>query len=245
MLLCRPQDALPAEKRVVIASFSRRQHNNMSLHYGDTQNALRNRINFLEPLGIDYRLLVCAKQVHSGSIRIVSQADKGSGALSYESAIADTDAFITDKSGLPLAIFTADCLSVFVYDPHAPAIGLVHAGWRSSKERILFKTIALMKERFNTDPRRICVAFGPAIRECCYEVGADFNDYFPGAVQQRGRAYYLDLIRVNKLQALEAGVQEALITDSGICTCCRNEDLFSYRKEGKSCGRMMSVVMLT
>jgi YfiH family protein len=227
-----------------ISAFSPRSFQNMSLFYGDTSASLNNRKDFLNTIGIDYRDLVCAKQIHSSCISYVKEEDRGKGALFYEDAIADTDALVTDKRNLPLAVFTADCLSIFLYDPAAPAIGLVHAGWRSSRENITAKTVKFLQDKFNSKPSGLYVGFGPAIRDCCYEVGEDFNDSFLNNIIKRDNRYYLDLISLNKSQLLALGVRENNIFDSGVCTCCRNDESFSYRKEGKSCGRIISVLML-
>jgi len=225
-------------------AFSARILKNMSLSYGDTRDSLSNRMNFLAGLGIDYRDLVCAKQVHASSVRYATQEDKGRGALTYDDAIPDTDGFVTDKRNLPLAIFTADCLSIFLYDPHAPAIGMIHAGWRSSAANIAVEAVSLMQGKFNTGASGLCAWFGPAIRSCCYEVGSDFNKFFPSGLMERNNRYYLDLARINKNQLLGAGLNEENIFDSGICTSCNNNKFFSFRKEGEACGRMMSVIML-
>jgi len=216
----------------------------MSLFYGDTKDALKNREGFLREIGIDYRSLVSGQQVHKSGIKYVKEEDKGKGALSYATAIADTDALVTNKKNLPLAVFTADCLSIFLYDPKTPAIGLVHAGWRSTKENIAAKTIRLMQKEFDTHSPDLSVSFGPAIRSCCYEVGRDFSNFFPDSVIERNSRYYLDLVRINKKQILDLGAREANIFDAGRCTYCQNEDFFSYRREGKSCGRMISVIIL-
>jgi hypothetical protein len=216
----------------------------MSLFYGETANSLDNRKNFLNGRGIDYKDLVCAKQVHASNIRYASEQDKGSGALIYDNSIKITDAFITDKAKVPLAVFTADCLSVFLFDPVTPAIGLVHAGWRSSKENITAKTIKAMQAQFNTKSANLHLGFGPAIRSCCCEVAKDFIDFFPKGVSERGGRYYLDLARINKGAALDSGVKETNIRDSNICTSCKNVEYFSYRKEGETSGRLISVMML-
>jgi YfiH family protein len=227
-----------------ISAFSPRLFQNMSLFYGDTRESLTNRKSFLSTMDIDYRDLVCAKQIHSSCARYVKEEDKGKGALSYDSSIADTDALVTDKRNLPLAVFTADCLSIFLYDPDTPAIGLIHAGWRSTKENITDKAIQLMQGKFNTKTSRLYVGFGPAIRSCCCEVGEDFNDLFPRNTIKRNNRYYLDLAQINKRQVLDLGVEENNILDSKICTCCHNKEFFSYRKEGNTCGRLISVIML-
>lgn len=235
-------DNLPGKE--VICAVSSRSLGNMSLNYGPTQNSSENRRLFLDSLGIDYKDLVCAQQVHAAGIKYTGKNDLGRGALSFDTSVPATDAFITDGLNVPLAIFTADCLSVFLYDIQTPAIGLVHAGWRSSKENITFKTIELMQRQFNTNKDNLFVAFGPAIRACCCQVEKEFQDYFPGSVSKRGGYYYLDLAGANRKQVLEAGLKEANIVDCGICTSCRGEEFYSYRREDKSAGRMMSVMML-
>lgn len=227
-----------------IFATSRRCHKNMSLCHGDTTGALNNRKDFLKTLGIDYRQLVCARQIHNSSIRCVTASDLGKGALSYDTAINDTDALITNQKSIPLAIFTADCLPIFLYDPKNLAIGLTHAGWRSSKENITAKTIQSMQERFNAPLNDLYVSFGPCIRNCCYEVGKGFRQFFPADLKEKDGRYYLDLIQVNKKQVLDLGVKEENIFDAKICTACQNIEFFSYRREGNDCGRMMSVIML-
>jgi len=229
----------------LVCGFTTRILGNMSLDYGNTQGALENRKNFLNNLGIDYHDLVCAKQVHADKARYVREYDKGKGAIFSDSSISDTDAFITDEKNLPLAIFTADCLPIFLYDSKTSSIGLVHGGWRGTKDNIVSKAVGLMKEKFNTQPRDLYIGFGPSIRSCCYEVGREFSGFFPHGVIERNNRYYLDLAQINKKQLLELGVKEVNIFDSGVCTSCRNENFFSYRKEGNNCGRMMSVIMLT
>jgi len=232
-------------KANLVCAFSMRVSGNMSLCYGDTGNSLANRKDFLDTLAIDYRDLVCAKQIHSSSIAYVSEEeDKGKGALFYDTAIPATDSLMTDRKNLPLAVFTADCLSIFLYDALVPCIGLIHAGWRSTKEAIAKKTAEFIKDKFNTDISRLYVSFGPAIKSCCYAVDKSFADFFPQDLQERDNQYYLDLAAVNIRQLLESGVREENIFDPGICTSCRNQEFFSFRREGESCGRIMSIAML-
>jgi hypothetical protein len=216
----------------------------MSLAYGDTLDSLKNREIFLSGLGIDYRQLVCARQVHGVGVRYAGESDKGKGALSYATALADTDALVTDKKNLALAVFTADCLSVFLYDPRRLAVGIVHAGWQSTKGNIVREAIRVMQDKFDTRSRDLLAGFGPAIRECCYEVGAEFRGYFPGGIIERKGRNYLDLAGVNKGELLDAGVAGKNISDCKICTSCRNDKYFSYRIEAGKAGRMMSVIML-
>lgn len=216
----------------------------MSLRHGDTRDTLNNRRIFLAGLGIDSRDLVCAKQVHGVNISCVGDNDKGKGALAWDSGLAQTDGLITDKVGVPLAIFTADCLSIYLYEPQLGVIALVHAGWRGTKAGILARTLALMQDRFKIPGGNLLAGFGPAIRSCCYEVGEEFRKLFDYGLSKADNRYHLDLIALNKKQLLEAGISENHISDSGICTSCSNKEFFSFRREGESCARMMSVAML-
>ncbi|MDD5432336.1 MAG: peptidoglycan editing factor PgeF [Candidatus Omnitrophica bacterium] len=228
------------ENQILVCATSNRQHGNTSLFYQNIEHSLDNRKGFLETLGIDYRDLVCAKQIHSNKVVYVTEEDRGKGALTYDSSIPDTDAFITDIKKLPLAIFTADCLCVSLFDSSRPSVGIVHAGWKSTKENIVLETIRLMQEKFDAQPKNLSASFSPAIRNCCYEVGKDFG----GALIERDGRFYFDLIKANKEQLLAAGLSSGNIFDSGICTSCRNNEYFSYRKERDKSARMLSVIML-
>jgi len=228
----------------VIAAFSNRIDGNMSLCYGDTRNSLKSRKKLLSSLNINYRDLICAKQVHGKNIKYVIEKQKGSGALNYENSIADTDGFFTDKKGVPIAILTADCLSVFIYDPARPAIAILHAGWRSTEKNICEEGIKLMRQQFGSQSDRMLVGFGPSIRECCFEVEKDFKSNFSFGLIKRGGRIFMDIALINQQQLINCGVKEKNIFDPKICTFSDNENFFSFRKEADESGRMISVIML-
>ena len=235
-------EGFPADK--VICATSRSLWGNMSLAYGHTKESLDNRREFLAGLNIGYKDLICAGQVHGSSIAYVTQKDRGRGALEPATALNGIDALVTDVKKLPLSVFTADCPPVFLYDPNRPAAGLVHAGWRGTRIGILTETLRLMEKIFSTQPQSLKAAFGPSIRSCCYKVGKEFSEFFSEGLFKKGTDYYLDLAAVNTRQLLNYGVVQDNIFDCGLCTFHRREEFFSYRREGESCGRMMSVAML-
>lgn len=237
----------PLEKfglKTVTAAFSSRRDGNMSLCYGESRDSLENRKAFLSAIGIDYRSLVCAKQVHGKKIEYVTEANKGSGALEYDSSIAATDGFITDQRNIPIAILTADCLSVFIYDPATAAIAILHAGWRGTEKNIAGEGARVMRERFGSRAPELLVGFGPSIGPCCFEVEKDFKSNFPFGLINRGGRIFMDIASINRKQLLESGVKEENIFDPELCTFSENKDFFSFRKEAESAGRMISVIML-
>ncbi|MDD5130913.1 MAG: peptidoglycan editing factor PgeF [Candidatus Omnitrophica bacterium] len=236
----------PLEKfgiNLAVASFSRRQDGNMSLSFGDTRDSLENRKKFLGGLSIDYRDLITAKQVHGKNVEYMAQENKGSGALDYDSSVPDTDGFITDQPGVPIAILTADCLSIFIYDPKRPAVAVLHAGWRSTEQNIAQEGVSAMQNKFGSQPQDLLVGFGPSIRSCCFEVEKDFKSNFAFGLLKREGRVFMDIALINQRQLLACKVKEQNIFDPGLCTFSDN-GFFSFRKEAQNAGRMISVIML-
>jgi polyphenol oxidase len=236
----------PLEKfsvEAVVSAFSRASDGNMSFSFGDTRQTLENREIFLGQLGIDYRDLITAKQVHGKNVEPVTIKDKRRGALNYESSLPDTDGFITQDPGVPIAILTADCLSVFIYDPIHRAIAILHAGWRSTEQNIAQAGVLGMQNKFGSLPKDLLVGFGPSIRSCCFEVEKGFKSNFPFGLAQRAEKLYMDISLINRQQLVDSGVRQENIFDPGYCTFS-DDDFFSFRKEGKLAGRMVSVIML-
>jgi hypothetical protein len=197
---------------------------------------------FLEAARIDPESLVCAEQVHADGVHYAAQTDCGRSGVTRP-AVCGVDAFITDRKNVPLAVFSADCCCVFLYDPVTPAVGLVHAGWKGTALGIAAKTLDAMRQQFGSDPAKVIAGFSPSIRGCCYEIGDEVAVRFPGDVLTRGDKRYLDLVQCNTDQLTGSGLVRQNIFDAGLCTCCHAE-FFSYRREGAASGRMMSVVML-
>lgn len=187
---------------------------------------------------------VVANQTHSSNIHIVSQAE-ALGWDSLESAIENCDALITNQKEIMLTILTADCVPILLFDPIQNVVSAVHAGWRGTEQKILFKTIQKMQEVFNSNPNDIMAGIAPSIGKCCYEVDWNVAQHFneiSNAYDKKEDKYMLDLPTINKMQLLDAGVQEKNIEMSHICTACEVEHYFSYRKEQGCSGRFMSMI---
>jgi YfiH family protein len=56
------------------------------------------------------------------------------------------------------------------------------------------------------------------------------------------RRAHLDLVEANRRQLLAAGVPARGILAGAPCTACRVDLLRSYRREGRGCGRLLSVI---
>jgi polyphenol oxidase len=177
------------------------------------------------------------KQVHGD--RIISLEKK---AWKQEIVPPQADGLVTDLPNVPLVVRTADCFPVFIYDPKHHCLGLVHAGWRGTEKGIVPVAIRVFKERWGSRPEDLRIALGPGIRKCCYQVGEEFKNIFPQATFQVNDQCLLDLPLANKTACIANGVLPENIHDCGLCTCC-HPDYFSYRREGMTAGRHISLMI--
>ena len=122
-----------------------------------------------EAAPVDRWPLITLRQIHSDIIHRVDSAPTEHLA---------GDGLLTATPGLLLAIQTADCLPVILADTKRHAIGVFHAGWRGTVQRIVEKGVGEMFRYFGTRPRDLKAAIGPGIQGCCYQVGEEVRIKF-------------------------------------------------------------------
>lgn len=236
---------MPCAKNI-ICGFSTREFN-YDFRAGSSpkthQDISDKREKFFKSLGLNIRNSVFLKQVHRAKIKKITKADQGKGAYDYESSIAETDAAITNLRDTPLCVLSADCLPLVFWHPRKDVIGIAHAGWRGLKAGIAFKTVQKIVRTYKCLPREIRVFFAPGIRACCYEVDSLMKQHFKKHIFVFKNRLYLDLIKIAFSQLSDAGIKEENIIDSGLCTKCNEDALFSFRGRDKK-KRMLSLVAL-
>jgi YfiH family protein len=132
------------------------------------------------------------------------------------------DAVWTEEPGLPVAVFTADCLGVAVVADGA--VGVAHAGWRGAAAGVVPALVAAMRAAGH-EPGKAFV--GPGIGPCCFEVGPEVAELFPGHVRETTwGSVSVDLPGVVAAQLEGIDVE----TIPG-CTF-HEEDWFSHRRAG-------------
>ena len=161
--------------------------------------------------------LFTAEQIHGNKIAVIDSCSSGLAGREFPGC----DGIITNQSGVALGIYVADCSAVYIVDPKAPAIGLVHSGRNGTELGVVTNAITQMIERFDSDPADLVVQLSPCIRPPHYEI--DFAS---------------EIIR--QCRALD--VQH--IHDSGMCTACDLGRYYSYRAEKGKTGRMLAVLGL-
>lgn len=194
------------------------------------------------------RRLYMPIQKHTGKVLVLDGATGPSlKALDGSLKPRRADAIITKRSDIMLGVQVADCVPILLYDRKKRVIAAVHAGWRGTAQGILKATIEKMTEVFKTRPADILMATGPAIRWCCYGVGADV---LKAVVRETGKEtengqYHtkkdgrlcLDLPSANRQQALSMGVPKRGIWMADECTFCLPQEFHSYRYSKTHAGR--------
>jgi YfiH family protein len=209
-------------------------------------NIHENRRRFFELLGGNWTLAACW-QVHGDDVYVVRKANEP------RSDKEHCDSLITQERGVLLGVKTADCVPVLLADKSNGACAAVHAGWRGTLKETVKQALARMRREFGTDPANVRVAIGPAALGCCYEVGADVIDAFRDKFNYADDIFtptveghaIVDLQRANREQLVECGVSGDRIDALPLCTMCRTDLFFSYRREkvlyGRT-GRLLSVI---
>ncbi len=226
------------------------------------ENVLENRRRLQSALGASGLQLISLKQIHSDVIHIINAAP---------AQPCQGDASVTNRPGLLLGVQTADCVPILLVDPKKRAVAAIHAGWRGTLQRIVVKAIGQLQMQFKSKPADLLAAIGPSIGGCCYEVGTEVATQFlsqfaeapewfdefrtgdepnpiqwlnmmPPGHQPPPKNVLLDLRKANRTQLLGAGLRPQNIFVSDLCTACRRDLLFSYRKQGALSGRLLSVI---
>jgi YfiH family protein len=216
-------DAVPA----LVHGFERRLPRE-----GETREEARARVQ--RALAGRGRLLLL-KQVHGRVVRSAPWDGR-----------PEADAALATAPGHMLGIETADCLPVLLADPRRRVAAAAHAGWRGTVHGVAREAVRALVAS-GSRPEDLLAAMGPNIGPCCYEVGEDVRAAFgpqgaaffrPGP---RGKDH-LDVRAANHAQLRAEGLADDHIASVDECTFCRPADYHSYRRAGKSAGRMINFV---
>jgi YfiH family protein len=225
-------------------STRRAEHNAFTLGpLGSENPAIQmNRARFQAAVGMTGWPLLKLKQTHSAIVHdfrdtlAASQPVEGDGA-------------ITAVAGAALGIQTADCVPILIADRQARVIAAVHAGWRGTSGRIAKIAVRKMVLAYGLEPEDLIAVIGPHNAVCCYEVGEEvvtaIDDSEAIVRKPEWARPHLNQALANKRQLLSAGIPDQQIFVSTLCTQCREDLFYSYRRDGKGTGRLLSVIGIT
>ena len=208
---------------------------NLGLNTNEAEDVvLKNRERLLDEIGLDAHQIAYAVQVHKTHIEEVE----------YGGTYPNTDAFVTRRTNLALAIQVADCAAVLLADPDNNVIGAIHAGWRGATGDIVPKTISRMKE-LGADIKQLKAYVSPCISLKNFEVGEEVAAEFPDEFVDRTnyKKPHVDLKEFLRHQLLGEGMMESKIELDTTCTIA-DDRYYSYRRQGNRSGRMMAIIKL-
>jgi YfiH family protein len=191
--------------------------------------------------------MLMLRQVHGRTVAIVHAGFQPPWRL------PEADAIVTNDCTVALVVRVADCAPILLADRRTGAVAAIHAGWRSTMQRIATFALSTMRDTFGTDPADVVAAVGPSLGACCGEMGEEVVDAFRSAghdaatvgrwfLREPGRRPQFDLWRANREQLEDGGVPSSAIHLSGLCTRSHPEAFHSYRASGHAAGRMAAVI---
>jgi YfiH family protein len=193
-----------------------------SAHHGDLRHDLTARNVIAARLDIP-DAWATVNQVHGG---VVVEAP-GPGLL------GEADSIYTGRSGLPAAVFTADCLAVVLEADRG--VGIAHAGWRGVVSGVVDNLRTAMETAGWTLLRS---AIGPGIGPCCFEVGPEVAARFPANTTTTTWG----TVSVDLPAAVAARLPGVDVWQAGACTRCSDE-FYSHRRDATT-ARMAGIVWL-
>jgi len=210
---------------------------NVSLAVGDLPDLVEENRRLVQQ-ALRLEALISATQVHGRQEAVIRV-----GYAVPPGEIPEVDILITARPGLGLLIKQADCQAVMFYDPERQVAAHAHCGWRGQVKGVLPETVARLTFHFGSRPETLHAAIGPGLGPCC----AEFRHYrreFPLELwKYQVHPGYFDLWQLSFDQLTAAGLKPQNIEVAGVCTRCRVEEFFSYRRDGVT-GRQAAVIAL-
>ena len=185
-------------------------------------------------------------QVHSNKFYFIDKNFK------FNKKKIKADAVITNQTKIPIAVLTADCVPILLYDNKKNMIAAVHAGWKGAFKGIIKNVINFMLIK-GCKKNSIIAAIGPCIRQNSYNVGENFKKKFVKKdkknkifFKKKKNLIYFDLPKFVKSQLKSNNITN--IDMINIDTFDKKNNFFSARQSLRSkhddYGRNISIIMI-
>ena len=211
----------------------------------DDANVKENYARLCGAVGLEASNIVTSHQTHDTRVEAVTQAG-----VKYEGV----DGLMTDKTGIVLVTFYADCVPLLFYDPVKRVAANAHAGWKGVAADMAGRTVAAMTSHYGSDPNDILAGIGPCISTKNFEVEEDVVDIFKKQLsfcnkfiynsESAPGKYYIDLRGICRLSLLESGLAAANIEATELCTYDNADLFYSHRRDGLPRGSLAALIGL-
>jgi len=230
--------------------FSKGNYKSLNCGLGSSdkkEDVLKNLESVSKKIGCKKELLITLNQKHTNEVVYFGSDDDVKNKITG-------DAIVSKVKNVGISILTADCASIFFYDPKNKIIGCSHVGWKGALNGIIKNTVKKFNE-LNSNNSDLIAVVGPCINKKNYNVKNDFykkfidqnkeNEFF---FEKIGNENYLFDLRAyinNEILNLNIKNIENIERD----TFSEGESFYSYRR---SCvnketdyGRCISVILMT
>ena len=164
------------------------------------------------------------------------------------------DAMVSTIENIAIAVLTADCAPILLYDPNKKIIGCIHSGWKGALNGIIKNTIKKFDE-LNSNRDDIIAVVGPCIKNENYEVENGFLEKFTSKNKKNevffkkksDQKYLFDLRGFINKEIIHLNIKN--VENIEMDTFAEKELFFSYRRSCKNkeddYGRCISVILMT
>jgi len=182
---------------------------------------------------IDSNIVAIPVQTHSSNVKFITKPG----------VYNNCDGLITSKKyNIPLIIKVADCVPIYIYDTKTQYYGLIHSGWKGTKNHIIMNALEIFSDNSNVFLENIKICIGPHIKSCCYEVDWDVAQYFSFIRRDKHKnKWLLNLEKEIKYDVINQGVLSKNIFTIDICTY-ESLKCESFRRDGAKSNRMLGVI---
>ena len=215
--------------------------------YDKKENVLKNLESVSKKIGCKKESLITLNQKHTNEVICFNSNADVKNRLGGH-------AIVSQLKNVGIGILTADCASIFFYDPKNKIIGCSHAGWKGALNGIIKNTIKKFNE-LNSNNNDLISVVGPCINKKNYEVKLDFfkkfidqdkkNEIFFERISNKN--YVFDLRGYINKEILNLNIKN--IENIEKDTFSEKDFFYSYRRsclnKEQDYGRCISVILMT
>ena len=225
-------------------SFNNFSSLNCSYSSGDQSIAIKKNIEQAQKkLQLEKKKLKLISQIHSNEVIIIN--DKN-----FVKKI-EADGMITQDKNISIAILTADCCPIFIFDQEASFISCLHAGWKGCLVNIIenaLKKISYIQPK----AKRINAIIGPCLNKRNFEVSKSLKEKFIKEksmyknffIKKQNNKFLFDMRGLINFQLIKNDIKN--IENIDLDTYSNKELFFSHRRSSHNnklpTGRMINII---
>jgi len=134
------------------------------------ENILKNLEIVGNKIKAKQKKIILLNQIHSNKFHYIDKSSMLNNKF-------QGDALVTNMRNTPIAVLTADCAPILIYDEKKNMIAAIHAGWKGAYKNIIKKVVKFMIKK-GCSSKNITAAVGPCISINSYQVRDDFIKRF-------------------------------------------------------------------